>query len=245
MPSVTDESTHDATDGASPDAVGDSRPRSNEASVPAIVATVALVVFSVFIGVYGPRLGNRQQMPGGTTLVELSSFLSAKHSAEATGTIELLRDDPTDAATLARDAGEVLGRPVTLPSVRGRSIVWLRLARLRAPGASGVQILMRIGPRVNADYASIFILRDEDRFTVFDAYGRPRAMPEGETFSVGVSGEMPSSVVHLFLAGDLVYGVDSSDREVADEVIAELQTIAAYSYESADDGPEAPTRSSP
>ena len=95
-------------------------------------------------------------------------------------------------------------------------LTWLRLTRIRVPGAAGVQVLLRIGPRFNADFASVFILRDEDRFTVFDAYGRPRAMPEGEMFSVGVSGEASGSVVHIFRAGDLVYGTESTNREVAD-----------------------------
>lgn len=205
----------------------ESHRRPSDASVPAIVATVALVIFSVFIGVYGPRLGNRQQLPGGTTLVELASALSAKHSTEALGTIELLRDEPRDPAGIEREAGELLGRAIELPELPGRTVSWLRLTRIRVPGAAGVQILLRTGPRFNAEFASIFILRDEDRFTVFDAYGRPRAMPEGEMFSVGVSGESAGSVVHLFRAGDLVYGTEATDREVADELIAELQLLAA------------------
>ena len=202
-------------------------PRPVDASVPAIVATVALVVFSVFIGVYGPRLGNRQQVPGGTTLAELAGALSAKHSQEALGTIELLRDDPADISVLERDASGVLGIPVTLPTLRGRSVTWLRMTRIRVPGAAGVQVLLRIGPRFNADFASIFILRDEDRFTVFDSHGRPRALPEGEMFSVAVAGEVSGSVVNVFRTEDVVYSVQSTDREVAGELIAGLQSIAA------------------
>jgi hypothetical protein len=220
-----------ATAAASPTASEsrDEHPRPSDASVPAIVATVALVIFSIFIGVYGPRLGNRQQMPGGTTLVELAGALSAKHSTEALGTIELLRDEPREAAAIEREAAELLGQAIELPELPSRSVSWLRLTRIRVPGAAGVQVLLRIGPRFNADFASVFILRDEDRFTVFDAYGRPRAMPEGEMFSVGVSGEASGSVVHIFRAGDLVYGTESTNREVADELIAELQVLAARS----------------
>lgn len=205
----------------------DGRRRSSDTSVPAIVATVALVVFSVFIGVYGPRLGNRQQVPGGTTLIELASALSARHSAEALGTIELLRDEPANPDTIRREASALLGRQIELPSLSGRSITWLRLTRVRVPGAAGIQVLFRTGPRFNAEFASLFILRDEDRFTVFDAYGRPQALPEGEMFSVGVSGESAGSVVHIFRAGDLVFGAEATDREVADELIAALQSLAA------------------
>lgn len=216
-------------------------PRSPDASVPAIVATVALVVFSIFIGVYGPRLGNRQQVPGGTTLAELAGALSAKHSQEALGTIELLRDDPSDVAVLERDASNVLGVSVTLPTLPGRSVTWLRMTRIRVPGAAGVQVLLRIGPRFNADFASIFILRDEDRFTVFDSHGRPRALPEGEMFSVAVAGEVSGSVVNVFRTEDLVYSVQSGDREVAAELIAGLQSIAA-AREPTEGPTEAPSR---
>jgi hypothetical protein len=216
-------------------------PRSPDASVPAIVATVALVVFSIFIGVYGPRLGNRQQVPGGTTLAELAGALSAKHSQEALGTIELLRDDPSDVAVLERDASNMLGVSVKLPTLPGRSVTWLRMTRIRVPGAAGVQVLLRIGPRFNADFASIFILRDEDRFTVFDIHGRPRALPEGEMFSVAVAGEVSGSVVNVFRTEDVVYSVQSGDREVAAELIAGLQSIAAA--RSPSEGPtEAPSR---
>lgn len=230
----TSDSAAGSRDGSSPASAAERaepRPphptRSADASVPAIVATVALVVFSIFIGVYGPRLGNRQQVPGGTTLVELAGALSAKHSQEALGTIELLRDDPADVAMLERDASSLLGIPVTLPKLPGRGVTWLRMTRIRVPGAAGVQILLRIGPRFNADFASIFILRDEDRFTVFDTHGRPRALPEGEMFSVAVAGEVSGSVVNVFRADDIVYSVQSTDREIAGELIAGLQSLAA------------------
>lgn len=200
---------------------------SSDASVPAIVATLALVAFSVFIGVYGPRLGNRQQLPGGTTLVELASFLRSKHATETIGTIELLRDEPAEVAALERDLAEILGRKISLPDVEGRSVTWLRIARVRAPGATGAQVLFRVGPRANAEFASLFILRDEDRFTTFDSFGRPRAMPEGEMFSVEISSDAPNTVLHLFRSGSLVYGVESGNREIADQVAAELQSIAA------------------
>lgn len=231
---VSSDGSSDGSSDVSSDAASDASaqdrphpPRSPDASVPAIVATVALVVFSIFIGVYGPRLGNRQQVPGGTTLVELAGALSAKHSQEALGTIELLRDDPADVAALERDASDVLGVSVTLPRLPGRSVTWLRMTRIRVPGAAGVQVLLRIGPRFNAEFASIFILRDEDRFTVFDGYGRPRALPEGEMFSVAVAGEVSGSVVNVFRADDLVYSVQSTDPEIAGELIARLQSIAA------------------
>lgn len=209
--------------------------RSADASVPAIVATVALVVLSVFIGVYGPRLGNRQQLPGGTTLVELASYLSARHATETFSTIDLLRSADTDDAAIAGDASVLLGRRVELPEIAGRNISWLRVSRLRAPGGSGVQLLARVGRRANADYASIFVIRDEDRFTVFDAFGRPRAMPEGETFSVGVNADAGATVVHVFRTGDLVYAVESADRGLADEIVAALQTVAAADAREAED----------
>ena len=200
--------------------------RSADASVPAIVATVALVVFSVFIGVYGPRLGNRQQVPGGTTLVELAGTLSARHTQEALGTIELLRDEPGDVGAIEREATELLGVSVTLPKLPGRNTAWLRMTRVRTSGGTGVQVLMRIGPRFNAEFASIFILRDEDRFTVFDAHGRPLALPEGEMFSVAVAGELSGSVVNIFRADDLVFAAQSNNPEIAGELIAELQSLA-------------------
>jgi hypothetical protein len=41
-------------------------------------------------------------------------------------------------------------------------------------------------------------------------------------------------VVHIFRSGDLVYGAEATDREVADELIAALQSIAAGLQQESD-----------
>lgn len=46
-------------------------------------------------------------------------------------------------------------------------------------------------------------------------------------FSVAVAGEVSGSVVNVFRTEDVVYSVQSTDREVAGELIAGLQSIAA------------------
>lgn len=201
--------------------------RSSDASVPAIVATVALVIFSIFIGVYGPRIGNRQQMPGGTTLLELGSALGSRHANEVVGAIQLFRDEPTRRESVERDVRAILGRPCPLPALEGATVAWLRATAIRGPGAGGAQVFLRMGSGPDSDYASIFLLDDEDRFTVFDGYGRPLAMPEGEVFTVTLAGESTDSVLHLFRAGSIVCGVQASRRETSDLLVAGMQSAFA------------------
>jgi hypothetical protein len=197
--------------------------RSGDTSVPAIVATVALVGFSVFIGLYGPRLGNRQQLPGGTTVLELASALVSRHGSAVVESVQLVRMGSGDAEEVALDASRILGREVTLPEPAGVDIDWLRATRLRVPGAAGVHAFAAVGPRINLDFVSVFMLLDEDRFTVFDRFGRPNPLPEGEMFSVGVPGSTPDAVLHVFRIRGVVFAVQSSNRAVADELVGAIE----------------------
>lgn len=197
--------------------------RSGDTSVPAIVATVALVGFSVFIGLYGPRLGNRQQLPGGTTVLELASALVSRHGSAVVESVQLVRVGTGDAEAVALEASRILDREVALPEPAGVDIDWLRATRLRVPGAAGVHAFASVGPRINLDFVSVFILIDEDRFTVFDRFGRPSPLPEGEMFSVGVPGSTPDAVLHVFRVRGVVFAVQSSNRAVADELVGAIE----------------------
>lgn len=226
----TDERTSpriDHADGAPTAVERGGRALSSDTSVPAIVATIALVIFAVFIGVYGPRIGNRQQLPGGTTLLELASALGGKHANESVAALQLFRDEPKGREAVEDDLRTILGRDCPLPSLEGDRISWLRATRIRVPGATGAQVFLRVGAKAESDYASLFILDDEDRFTVFDPFGRPLAMPEGEVFSVGLPGETPASVMHIFRAGGTVYGVYAARRETTDALVAATQSALA------------------
>ncbi len=77
------------------------------------------------------------------------------------------------------------------------------------------------------EFASISILDDEDRFTLFDSFGRPIPFPEGEVFSVTVREGRDPAVVKMFRVRDLVYAVQASDEDLASELVAELQLRAA------------------
>jgi hypothetical protein len=218
-----------------PSAEKHERRRSSDASVPAIVATVALVVFAIFIGVYGPRIGNRQQMPGGTTLLELASALGSRHANEVVGALQLFRDEPIGRDAVLRDMRAILGQVVGLPELAESDVAWLRATSIRGPGAGGAQVFLRLGTGFSAEYASIFLLIDEDRFTVFDGYGRPLAMPEGEVFAIPLSGDSADALLYLFRTGDIICGVQASRVETSDLLVARMQSSLAKGLVGASD----------
>ncbi len=228
------------------------------------------MLFSVFIGVYGPRLGNRQQIPAGTTLPELAAALQPKHTLRVVETrsngtnLQWERQDRApnevdDAASRAAEGAEMVGNPVALPKLGGYRVRWDGPERVRVPGAAGALYFVsarriggaRVGTRdqVRAEvpspspdramseplYASLLILEDEDRFTVFDRFARPQPMPEGEVFSVATTAATASSggagagagLVHAFRAGPLVYAVQATDEVLAADLVAELEWSAA------------------
>ncbi|MFM1824259.1 MAG: hypothetical protein RI967_2525 [Planctomycetota bacterium] len=218
------------------------RPRSSrDTSGPAIVATIALVAFSVFIGVYGPRLGNRQQLPAGTTLAELAQAVAARHAARV---VQAIHVGPGSNATRDEiDAllGEALRAPAGLPEDAALPVRWFGAERVRLPGASGVQAFgrVRLDART-ADTVSLFALRDEDRFFVFDGHGRPQRLPEGEVFSLAVPSDAANGVIHLYRDGDAVFAIESATAEVADLVLVALQEARARGEGSRPRGADEP-----
>jgi hypothetical protein len=235
---------------AGPDAAAPARGsrRARETSGPAIVATIALVAFSVFIGVYGPRLGNRQQLPAGTTLAELAQAVASRHAARVVQAIHVgpgstASRDEIDAAlgeALGEEGGERRVASAGLPSDESLPVRWFGAERVRLPGASGVQAFgrMRLDERT-ADTVSLFALRDEDRFFVFDGHGRPQRLPEGEVYSLAVPNDAADGVIHLYRDGDAVFAIESASAEVADRLLAALQSSrAAAGAEKTADRPE-------
>jgi hypothetical protein len=218
-------------------------------------------MFSVFIGLYGPRLGNRQQLPGGTTLVELAAAIEPRHAQrvvgvlqEGTSGIALLRR-ARGSDTLAEDAraelergrlraeeavDRILGTTIELPVPADARVLWGEPERVRLPGAGGVLISCTVLPDARARglerHATILLLQDEDRFTVFDSYGRPRPMPEGEVFSVVTrlpvdpeTADLGSGGLRVFRCGEMVVAVQASDAALTAEMITLLEVSVARS----------------
>lgn len=208
--------------------------RRPQVSGPAVAATVALVLFSVFIGVFGPRLGNRQQLPAGTTLTELADAVSARHAQRVVQAFHIGAEPAFARHEIARELEEVLGTAVAVPAVPDEGpapIRWIGTDRVRLPGGSGVLAFLeaqRAGRRL---FASVIVLRDEDRYTVFDSFGRPRPMPTGELFSVPMPGGAdtgdPEGLVQIYREGDLVFAVQSTSPELAAEIAARFRAAAA------------------
>lgn len=201
-----------------------------DTSAPAIAATVALVLFSVFIGVFGPRIGNRQQSPAGVTLVELAEAVVARsqpHFAES----ELGRTEELTEPDFEERLDRITRSGVAVPSLEELGMEGIAVQRVRLPGGSGALAVVR-ARRGGLDWgagamATITMLEDEDRFTVYDRFSRPIAMPVGEVFRVE-DGSMPrSGTVEVFRQGDFVIAVHAQSAELAQRLVAAIQSEAA------------------
>jgi len=192
----------------------------------AIAATVALVLFSVFIGVFGPRIGNRQQLPAGVTLVELAEAITSRSRSyadrDASGRGAVLNE-----AEFGERLDVLTGRSVPLPSFDDLKMRPSSLNRVKLPGGSGGFAVFHKDSETKEFVASIAVLTDEDRFTVFDRFGRPIALPEGEVFSVDDPHGVPPGTVEVFRRGDLVFAVHARSADQADALASLLQYAAA------------------
>ena len=198
-----------------------------DTSGPAIAATVALVLFSVFIGVFGPRLGNRPQSPAGVTLVELAEAVVSRSQAE----FSELRPERSEGSMrdeLSEDEFEqrldrITDAAVALPSLDALGLEAMSVRRVRLPGgAGGFAVLRGRGVRTGA-LAALAVIEDEDRFTVYDRYGRPTAMPEGEIFSVQDRMSLPPGTVEVYREGGHVVAVYARSLEDARELVAAIR----------------------
>lgn len=197
-----------------------------DASGPAIAATAALVLFSVFIGVFGPRLGNRQQSPAGVTLVELAEAVVTRTQPQWTGEIFSRSEEISD-EQCESELDRITASGVPLPSLESLDFAAVSVQRVRLPGGSGALVKLNGIKRNRGDVAAIAVVLDEDRFTVYDRYSRPVALPRGEVFSVEDRLTGADGTVEVFRQGEFVIAVVARTRETALELVAALQAAHA------------------
>lgn len=204
------------------------RPRRalHDTSGPAIAATAALVLFSVFIGVFGPRIGNRQQVPAGVTLVELAEAVVSRSQPHFNHARVARVPEMTEQDFAAR-VEEITDRGIALPSLEAHRLEATVVQRVRLPGGRGGLAIVRSTDPSRRQLAAVAIIEDEDRLTVYDRYSRPIAMPKGEVFSIPESLSSPPGVVEVYREGDFVVAVHAESPEFAREIVAAMQSAAA------------------
>jgi hypothetical protein len=204
-----------------------SAPRTiRDTSGPAIAATAALVLFAVFIGVFGPRIGNRSQVPVGVTLVELAEAVVSRSQPHFEQPNASVRAGLSEQDFAARIDG-LTGSGVALPSLGTYQLEAMSVQPVRLPGGRGGLAMLRSTSPRSRQLAAVAIIEDEDRLTVFDRYSRPVAMPEGELFTVRESNLEDTAVTEIYRDGDFVVAVRAMSSEFARAVISAMQVAAA------------------
>lgn len=197
-----------------------------DTSGPAIAATAALVLFSVFIGVFGPRIGNRQQVPLGVTLVELAEAVVSRSQpqfvvARSPSATEMTEQD------FEAQLDDLTGNGVALPSLEALRLAAVSVQRVRLPGGrGGLAVLRSTDPR-EPRLAAVAVIEDEGMVTVYDRFSRPVVMPKGEVFSITDSNSDPPSVVEVYREGEFIVAVHAMSREFARELISAMQVAGA------------------
>lgn len=199
-----------------------------DTSGPAIAAVAALVLFSVFIGVFGPRVGNRQQSPAGVTLIELAEAVVSRSQPHFNAS-RAARGSELTAEDFELRVDQIMAHGVAIPSLDELRLVPMAVQRVKLPGGTGGLMVLRGGGNGRSLDAlcSVAVVEDEDRYTVFDRYGRPLALPEGEVFSIDDHAGDSGGTTEVCRDGNLVYAVHAQSQELAREVLAAWQGAAA------------------
>jgi hypothetical protein len=225
---VPSESTSESERPAALDAVREPQREAPARSVrdtsgPAIAATAALVLFSVFIGVFGPRIGNRQQVPVGVTLVELAEAVVSRSQPH----FDQLKEDGLSEQDFAARIDGMTGSGVALPSLGAYKLEAMLVQPVRLPGGHGGMAMLRSTNSRSSQLAAIAIIEDEDRLTVYDRYSRPIAMPKGEIFTVVDKASEIRGVIEIYREGEFVVAVRAMSPAFAREIISAMQVAAA------------------
>lgn len=201
-----------------------------DASIPAIVATIALVVFSVFIGVLGPRIGNRQAAAPGTTLLYLAQAFSGRLDERALADLAVAGNAPLARGNIEERLREILGQNVALPASSGWAFRCFSVNETRFAGVSGAILTGRAASSTFGNLAGVAILKHEQRLIVYDQYSRPIPMPEGEVFVVELSQRLSEAIVLMYRERDLVFVVQANSERVADEIVSAMRLATAAEH---------------
>jgi hypothetical protein len=199
-----------------------------DTSGPAIAAVAALVLFSVFIGVFGPRVGNRQQSPAGVTLIELAEAVVSRSQPHFNAS-RASRGDELTTEDFELRVDQIMENGVAIPSLAELRLVPMAVQRVKLPGGRGGLIVLRGagGGRSRDMLCAVAVVEDEDRYTVYDRYGRPLALPEGEVFSIEDHIGLSGGITEVCRDGRLVFAVHAPDQELAREILSAWQAASA------------------
>ena len=188
----------------------------------AIAATVAVVVFSIFLGVFGPRIGNRPGISVGVSLSDLALAVESRHGERLVNTIHAPPHDPLPIETVQAIVENALHRTVELPAL-GTDGHWVGGNAVQLPGGRAAVLFAQYEGGRYGEYVTICIFNDEDRFTVFDPFGRPIGLPDGEAFVIEPPSDFGGTTVVIWREDSLVWVIAGAEHPILETLRSTLQ----------------------
>ncbi len=188
----------------------------------AIAATVAIVVFSIFLGVFGPRIGNRPGNSVGVSLNELALAVESRHGERLVNAIHAPPRDAVPMEAAQAIVETALHKTVALPAL-GTDGRWVGGNAVQLPGGRAAVLFAQYEGGRHGEYVTICIFNDEDRFTVFDPFGRPIGLPDGETFVIEPPSDFGGTTVVIWREGSLVWVLAGADHPILETLKSTLQ----------------------
>lgn len=180
-------------------------------SALALVATFAVVVFSIFLGVFGPRIGNRPGFTVGVPLGELATAVESRHGERFVNAMHAAPRNSLSVEEAQSKLSAIVSADARVPELEKGSR-WVSVDSVSLPGGRAAVLFAQV--RVNGDtrYITTCVFEDEDRFTVFDPFGRPISLPDGEVFVVEPTSDRGGTTIVAWRGGALVWVLASSDQ---------------------------------
>lgn len=188
-----------------------------DVSALAITATLAVVVLSIFLGVFGPRIGNHPGLTVGVPLSELALAVESRHGERFVNAVHA-----NSGAQLAKEEAEtalakIISTPITLPDLE-RDGGWVSVDAVALPGGRAAVLFAQFPASRGFDYVTVCVFNDEDRFTVYNPFGRPIGLPDGEVFVVEPVSEFGGTMIVAWRDSALVWVLAGGEIELLESL---------------------------
>jgi hypothetical protein len=150
-----------------------------------LAASLALVAFAIFFGVYGPRVGDRITPPLGIPAWDLGEAAAERFHERRNDAVHGEGAGQTSIVDAERDVRALLGASVRLPDLVADGWTVHVPKSVAVPGsARSVAVNFSRSLLGGVERLSLLLVPDKEQYVVFSPFGRPLFLPPWEAYPI-------------------------------------------------------------
>lgn len=184
-----------------------------------LAASLALVAFAIFFGIYGPRVGDRITAPLGIPAWDLGEAAAERFHERRNDAVHGAGAEKTTITDAERDAAALLGSSVRLPDLVADGWTVHAPKPVAVPGsARSVAVTFSRSLVGGVERVSLILVPDNEQYVVFSPFGRPLFLPPWEAYPIELPQDtIESAVALLWSDGSVVRVLVAGSEAVLSE----------------------------